>query len=95
MDHRELHLITPRGLINKLRGFRRNQDEQVKNSWEQIRITCWRLLSPYYEKGKDYKPWDVLPLPWDNEVTEKPEVDPKQEAERRKKLWDDFDKANQ
>ena len=56
-----------------LRGL--NNKERVE--WERTRRIMYAALKPYSKELKKYK--DAMPLPWDNEITDKEvEIDEKE-----------------
>ena len=59
------------------------QERMLRQDWEQTRIVCQMVLSPYCKRRLKAK--DVFPLPWDNVRTEEPEEISKEERAARYK----------
>lgn len=54
-----------------------------KADYEQTRLIMWSVLSPYFKKGVNKKPSDILPLATDSDYKE-PERSPEEVNELRK-----------
>lgn len=76
-----------RSLFNKLTGFRKIE----RDEWERTRAQTFLLLSVHFEKNATVLPQDIMPFPWDIEIT-KDLVDKAAEAKiKRDKIFAEID----
>lgn len=91
MSELELDQMSLRSLINKING---NQARE-RDEWERVRIMSYFSLMPHIDSKKSLTPQQVLPFPWDNEITHNILDDAQKAAENRRKLWEGIDKEEQ
>lgn len=91
MSEQELDRISLRSLMNKITGYQAAD----RDKWERVRIMSFLMLQPHIDQKKSLTPAQILPFPWDNEITSNILEDAKKAAERRKELFDKIDRAEQ
>jgi hypothetical protein len=63
LNDEELYDLTPRSLDNKIRGFKKYNEQSSQNQWEQTRLIVHSSFAPH-SKHK-LKPKELMPFPWD------------------------------
>lgn len=87
MSETELDQISLRSFFNKITGFRKLE----RDAWERTRTQTFLLLSPHFEKNATVLPQELMPFPWDKEIT-KQVVDKAAEAkESRDRIFAEID----
>lgn len=85
--------LTPRAFTNLLIGFRKKENREFKESWEQTRAIIVSALVPHLKKGASTKPTSLYPLPWDSEKGAGfDKIDIKEAYEKGEKRWEKIDK---
>ena len=67
LGHDEFYSLTPRAFANKLTGYRRKQEWETKERWEQTRVLYVGVVAPNLKKGASSDPKKLWPFPWDEE----------------------------
>lgn len=62
------------------------EDGKQKQAWERARWTALALLQPHISKGKKLKLTDLAVFPWEEQIEQKKEVDP-----RTREKWEKWD----
>jgi len=75
----ELYDLTPRSLDNKIRGFRKYNEQLSQNRWEQTRMIVHSCIVPHSKHR--LKPKELMPFPWDSKVKIKRDVASKEQIE--------------
>ena len=76
----ELYDLTPRSLDNKIRGFRKYNEQLSQNNWEQTRMIVHSCIVPHSKQR--LKPKELMPFPWDEKVKIKRDVADKQHIQK-------------
>jgi len=66
LSYDNLYDLTPRSFENKLKGFKKYNEQLSQNNWEQTRMIVHAAILPH-SKNK-IKPQELMPFPWDNKV---------------------------
>tara|TARA_R100001163_G_C5067962_1_gene207565 strand:- start:4768 stop:5064 length:297 start_codon:yes stop_codon:yes gene_type:complete len=72
LSYKELYDLTPRSLDNKLRGFRKYNEQLSQNQWEQTRTIVHSCIVPHSKHR--LKPKELMPFPWDKKNKIKKDV---------------------
>jgi len=72
LSYEELYDLTPRSLDNKIRGFRKYNEQLSQNRWEQTRMIVHSCIVPHSKHR--LKPKELMPFPWDNKVKIKKDI---------------------
>ena len=94
MSETEFYNITPRTFENKVIGFRRKEEADSRESWEQTRRLAVFLISPNLKKGAKINDKELFPTPWDQAIAQ-PKEDPKEAYKRADAMWAEIDKKRQ
>ncbi len=75
--------LTPEEFSYIYKAYSEREESQYRDRWERLRMLGTMVLQPYTKKS--LKPKDVLTLPWDNDMSNKPKtpVLSKEEALKR------------
>jgi len=86
MSEDEFYQTTPRAFANKIKGFERYEETQVRERWEMHRELIVTVLTPHLEKKYKKKSLkEMYPLKWD--------LQPKNiTAKTPKDYWSQIDK---
>lgn len=69
LSYNNLYDLTPRSFSNASKGFFELRKEDIRTSWEQVRVIAHVTASPHL-KNK-IKAQELLPFPWDKENKKK------------------------
>lgn len=69
LSYNDLYDLTPRSFSNASKGFFELRKEDIRTSWEQVRVIAHVTASPHL-KNK-IKAQELLPFPWDKENKKK------------------------
>jgi hypothetical protein len=80
LSYDNLYDLTPRSFENKLKGFKKYNEQVSQNNWEQTRMIVHAVLLPHSKQK--IKPQELMPFPWDNKVKIKREVASKEHIQK-------------
>lgn len=79
LSYDNLYDLTPRSFENKLKGFKKYNEQLSQNNWEQTRMIVHAAIVPH-SKHK-IKPQELMPFPWDSKNKVKKDVATKEHIE--------------
>jgi hypothetical protein len=79
LSYDNLYDLTPRSFENKLKGFKKYNEQLSQNNWEQTRMIVHAAIVPH-SKHK-IKPRELMPFPWDSKNKVKKDVASKEQIE--------------
>lgn len=89
MEYNYFYSLTPRVFVNILSGYRKKEEQNFINKWEQTRDIEFALVNLFADSKLNLTKQRYKPFPWDKEQNAKPKPT-KEQIKNTFAKWDNI-----